>query len=244
MARLPDNDDRLLVVGATGTGKTVGGLYFLSQANFQDQPWLVIDTKRDENLNEINYTGFVSSPDQLPDEPGLYIYHGDVDNMAEIEAMLRACFNRENIGVYIDEGNAVHMGKPYSPALRLIMTQGRSKKIPVIINCQRPVWFDKFAISEAGFYQIFRLNSEDDKKSVANFIPPEIVDVVNTKLDPFTSIYYDVKRNEAVILDPLPMAGESISLIDERLELIEELNEAAKVSIQPALSVQPKVTKV
>ena len=41
----------------------------------------------------------------------------------------------------------------------------------MITLSQRPVWLDPFILSEAEYYQVFRLNHKNDRKKVEEFIP-------------------------------------------------------------------------
>src|ERR1700751_6052757 len=88
--RFPKPTQRTVILGATGSGKSVFGLWVLSYMNFEDMPWVIVDYKGDDLLEEIledhNWKvtrnrvvrGFnspikeISPTDPVPKKPGLY----------------------------------------------------------------------------------------------------------------------------------------------------------------------------
>jgi hypothetical protein len=58
---------------------------------------------------------------------------------------------QENTGIYIDEG---YMLGVRNPALNACLTQGRSKRIEMMILSQRPVWMSKFVFSESNYLRL------------------------------------------------------------------------------------------
>lgn len=202
--RLPNEKQRTVIIGRTGSGKTVAGVWHLSQRNWDEMPWIIFDYKGDELIASFDPTE-IDIDGKLPTEPGLYVVRplADVDDEA-VEKFLWAIKNRGNIGIYIDEGYMLpNNGK--SIAMRAIQTQGRSLRIPTIILSQRPVWMDRFIFSEADFYQVFHLNDKRDRRTIGSFMPAE----ANKNLPEFHSYYYDVGKDQLVILGPVP-TGEDL----------------------------------
>ena len=109
------------------------------------------------------------------------------------------------------------------PALQAILTQGRSKHIPMIILSQRPMWLTRFAISESDYYQVFQLNDRDDRDRIKSFIPTDLeywmMTQVNNppRLPKFHSLWYDVGRNELVVMQPVPDDNFILSLFERQL---------------------------
>lgn len=206
MARLPNNSQRLVNVGSTGTGKTVAGLWHLSQRNFSPSdpdgmPWIMVDQKGDALIATL---GAVEIPYKngrypLPEKPGLYVVRPLPIEAHELamEGLLWDVWARENVGLYIDEGYMFAKSR----ALNSIYTQGRSKHIPVITNSQRPVWLSRFTFSEADFFQVFRLNDVRDVDSIRTMLPelPK-----RYQLKPYHSLYYDVAENQLTTFSPVP----------------------------------------
>lgn len=235
---LPGYNQRLLVVGKTGSGKTVAGGFHLSQMDFDIKPWIVIDFKGDPMLAAINYTGFLSPEDPPPIEPGLYIVRFRIDQQAELETMLWRVYNQGNVGLFVDEGYMIGEQNSFSKAFRGILTQGRSKNIPVIINSQRPVWLDVFTKSEANRMQVFHLNGEDDRKSMMKFLPSDQVDL-EKRLANYHSVYYDIDADVAIELGPVPPPEQTVRLINERLAKLQQSQYADVIVPTPSTS-RPK----
>ena len=202
--QLPNETQRIVIVGRNGTGKTQAGVWHLSKQNWQVMPWIVFNWKRDKLIEAIPGAQFIDL-ETLPQEPGVYIVTPTPDQGEQVDALLWAIWQQENIGVYVDEGYMLANGRQYSPAYRAIQTQGRSKHIPTITLSQRPVALDRFVFSETNFYQVFALNDKNDRKRISEWIPDYDP---NENLPKFHSWYYDVDNNELAILQPVPKARE------------------------------------
>lgn len=210
--RLPNDSQRAVIIGATGSGKTVAGMWHLSMRDYDIKPWLAFDFKDDENLNAIPRAVHMTCSDPLPEQPGIYIVHVMPDD-PNLSPMFQRIWMHQRMGVYIDEG---YMIGQHDSWYRALLTQGRSREIPIITLSQRPVWMDRFVFSEAEFFQVFRLNDVRDIRSVQAFIPYDIT----KRLPEYHSYYYDVKRNELVVLQPVPDVDALLSRFDLRLEKI------------------------
>lgn len=226
----PGPTDRILIVGRTGSGKSVAGLFHLSRANFHEQPWVIIDSKGEEEFTKIR--GAVDwDMSSVPSKPGLYIIRPLPDETEALEAFLWKVHQRGQIGLFVDEGYMVAPTRPPSRAFRAILTQGRSLRIPVIINSQRPKWIEPFAISEATFYQVFHLNDRKDRERIQEFIDRDRIDL-HQRLPNYHSVYHDVKADDTRVLNPVRPAEKSIELIEKRLDVINNTqNSIARRSI-------------
>lgn len=198
---LPGRSDRLVVIGRNGSGKTQAAAHWLSGKDFTREAWVMVNTKGDELLNEIaGFDGVKTITLQdTPGKTGLYMVR-PLPNDDALEAFLWRIWAREKCGIYVDEG---YMIGRFNRAFNALLTQGRSKKIPMIILAQRPSWLSQFVFSEATYYQVFHLNSEDDRKTVAGFVPLDRK-TRNERLPDFHSLWYEVKSDTMVRFSPVP----------------------------------------
>jgi hypothetical protein len=205
---LPNDTQRQLILGKNGSGKTRAAVYNLSKRNLTSGTWVVLNHKREELINSIDGAEFIDDLNWVPKKPGLYIYQPlPVSDNDAVTAFMWKLYERERIGLYIDEG---YMIDQKDAAMQAILTQGRSKRIPTIILSQRPVWLSRFAVSESEFFQIFQLTDERDRKTIRSFVPFNLEEIMKTevnqapKLPLYHSIWYNSNNNQLVMLKPVP----------------------------------------
>ena len=212
--RWPNDTERTLMIGRTGSGKTTAALYQLSMKNWERKPWVVFDTKGDKDIGVIGRMEGVKhiKITEQPSDNGLFIVRPLPNQDDEINDFLWRIHTRNNVGLYFDEGYMV--GKP--DALNALLTQGRSKHIPIIMNTQRPTWLSRFCFTESDYFQVFALTDRDDRKSVQRFIPEERADL-EERLPPYHSIWYDVKSDRVFKFKPTPPSEQIIEGFRTRL---------------------------
>lgn len=231
--RAPEDTHRTLVLGRTGTGKSQSALDLLSNQNFDEMPWVIIDYKGedlvadmllDNGWKKVKRKGrqvLVSShnspikeltfDDKLPKKPGLYYLHPrpKLDDAA-MEEWLFKVHAKGDMGLFIDEGYAMpNYGD--SPAFTMILTQGRSLHIPVICLYQRPVWMSRFAVAQADFIRVFKQGDIRDVKTVNNYcgaakLPngEKLGPMQINSLPNYYSLWHDVGRGDTAVLLPAP----------------------------------------
>lgn len=209
--RLPNNTHRTAVIGRTGSGKTQFGAWLLAHAPFDRQPYVMVDYKGDELLGSIDRVREIGTKD-VPKHPGLYVIRPLPSDENAVENWLWKIWQKERVGLYVDEGYAL----PDKGAFQAILTQGRSKRLPVICLTQRPTWVSRFVFSEADFYAVFHLNDHRDRLTVQSFTPRERMDLKN-RLPDYSSYWYDVGRDNVYQMQPVPDADTIVEMIDDRL---------------------------
>jgi hypothetical protein len=210
------------VLGKTGSGKTQASLWHLSQHDLMATPWLLLDFKKEPMIGRI--PGIVTvdmEAEQLPEDAGLMRVSPQPGQEEEVTALLWQVWERENMGVFLDEA---YMVSARNDALNALITQGRSKHIPMIICSQRPAWVSRFVLSEAEFIQVFQLNDARDRDTVKGFLPASVD--IERRLPDYCSYYYDVGADDVLVLRPVP---EETVIMDALAEqLLEEIPEETK----------------
>ena len=196
--RLPDDSQRITIIGKTGSGKTQGAAWMLSNRSYTTKPWIILDFKRDDLLNQIPHLQEMKVDAAIPKKAGIYIVHPNPDEVDAVESLLWRIWERENVGLFIDEG---YMIPSRSAAFQSILTQGRSKRIPVIMLTQRPTWVTRFAFSEADFIQLYKLTDERDQKTVKQFMP---LPIERPLPKDYYSFWWDNGRNYRAVMSPVP----------------------------------------
>lgn len=207
--RLPNNTQRLAIMGRTGSGKTVLGFWALSHANFDRKPWVIIDYKHDKHLNSIPRLEEIDLKDRVPKQAGLYIVHPTPNQKEDIDAFLWKIWEKENTGVFIDEAFVI----PDSEGFDAILTQGRSKHIPIIALTQRPKFITKFVFTEADFFAVFHLQWSKDRAHVMEFVPADL----REELPKHHSYWHDVGHNSTFVLKPVPDPDSILDRFHSRL---------------------------
>ena len=215
--RLPTSQQRIAVVGRTGSGKTVAGLWHLSNANYLSMPWVIIDFKTDEHINSIERAQYITTKDTAK-RPGIYIVQPEPDD-EDLEDFLTRIWQRGRTGVYVDEGYMMSENKGVERRFRTLLTQGRSKHIPMIVLSQRPAWISRFVFSESDFFQIFHLNDDRDVQTVSSFLPRGAY----KRLPDYHSVYYDVNKDALDYLSPVPDTDTILADIDSKLRPVRKV---------------------
>jgi hypothetical protein len=194
----PNDTERLAIVGTTGSGKTHAALWHLARRNYDEKPWVVYDWKLDEFINSLpgSFELDVNAP--APEHPGLYIVHPIPDDDDEaVDRQMTEIWKAEDIGVFVDEGHMVARG---NKGFRKLLTQGRSKHIPMIVASQRPVWLDRFVLSESEYKQVFRLQHSGDIDKMEEYVPFDLSRMLQKRW----SYYYDAAENKLDVMRPVP----------------------------------------
>jgi hypothetical protein len=213
---LPDDTQRIVIIGRTGSGKTVIAVWHFSNANWDQMPWIVYDFKRDSLIGQISELPGVEiiGMDTVPRKPGIYIVQPHPDDVPQVTAQMAGIWQQQNTGVFVDEGYMVCGPANPNKWFRTLLTQGRSLHIPMIVLTQRPVWLDRFVFSEADFYQVLALNHSGDRAKINEYIPHNI----SRKLPKYHSYYHDVAEGETMIVKPVPTGDEILEVFRSRLE--------------------------
>jgi hypothetical protein len=194
-----ERDQRALVVGRTGSGKSE-----LVRALLADEKWIaVVDPKRDFWLpDEVE----VDSPadfrraldEQVRAEPYKPIVYRPTPELlmdsGAYDAIFRAVWERKNTRLYVDEVYRVLRGMQATPYYNALITQGRGLGISVIQSSQRPARIPVELLSESEHYIMFELRWEDDVDRMASLMGEAVEEPLTTEY----SFYYHYIRRPGV----------------------------------------------
>lgn len=227
MIRGPSDQQRVVCIGRTGSGKSHFAIALLSTRNFDEMPWIILDYKGEDLILDIlEATGkaikHLKVTDNPPKYPGLYYMKlmPQEDDEA-IKLFLRKVHKQGHIGLFVDEGYSLPQGR--ISMFDIILTQGRSLHIPVIVLYQRPAWMSRFAIAQADFFAVFEQNDERDLKITTQFIKPmkgknnQTISVFN-ELPEYYCLWYDVGKAKTDLLAPAPPREQIIEAFKKRLK--------------------------
>jgi len=199
---LPGASDRTVVIGPTGSGKTIGAAWILSRQRFDKRPWVALDFKNEELWD------LVGSPPMrdlklgaMPGKTGFYRMAVRPGQEDQLEDWLWKVWGKENIGLFVDEVSLI----PQKAAFKAILRQGRSKRIPVISCTQRPVDCDREVFSESQFRMFYGIEDPRDWLVIKGLFKHGDVE---KPLPPYWSYWYDAKNKTCLTLRPVPPPDE------------------------------------
>lgn len=206
---LPRITEKLSIIGRNGSGKTQAAAWILANGHFDKQPYVIIDYKYDELLNSIPRIKELGLNERIPKPPGLYIVHPLPSQTEEMEAYLERIWDREHVGVYVDEAHML----PSRGNFQALLTQGRSKRIPMLVLSQKPSWVTRFVFSEADHFLVFHLTDREDRKRVTQLTSLDL----DERLPQYHGRWYDVKEDAKYTLRPVPDRDTILSRFDDRM---------------------------
>jgi hypothetical protein len=238
--RFPGPADRLTVNGMTGSGKTTFAFWlFAESADFNKKPWVFIDYKGEPLLSAALSEKMAEEIPlkSLPKGPGVFVVRPDVRSGPEqVIDFLWRVYNAGHIGVFLDEATMIpelrglgNSGGPYQS----LLSQGRSKVIPVWTLAQRPAHVNKMVYSESNFSCAFKLKNDEDLDKL-------IKEAVSRKARNFETVWgddapdlhdpayahysrwYDEGINTCFLLRPVPPPDEILSILFDRVDRLKE----------------------
>jgi hypothetical protein len=210
--RFPSDTERHAIYGQTGSGKTVFGLWCLSRRSYHKMPWIILDTKGDPTIAKIPRLEEIDISAKVPKAAGLYVVRPTIDDFDDGVATdwLYEVWKRERTGIFIDETTQF---KPMDRGLRAILTQGRSKRIPVIMLSQQPAWVSRWMHSESEYKSYFYLDMPADIDRVRETMP----DYNPLALGPHESYWRSTPQRLVVKFGACPGEAEILETFDSRL---------------------------
>lgn len=166
-------NDRVLLSGKTGSGKTLFAMRMLAPV----KRLIVLDPKA--NLTDWN----LKTPNGRDwwrfgrGSNGRFRILPPIVNNAGLwyEQLFERLYDIGDLTLYIDEAYAIGSGQRPGAWLQALYTRGRELGIGIWAATQRPTWIPLFLISEADWLITFRLNLEDDRRRLATVCGDQVI---------------------------------------------------------------------
>ncbi len=183
-----ENNHRVFLAGKTGSGKTTLALFLL----YNIKRLILIDSKDD--LFDWNTEPFNRETKKaLLDNEPCRIRVVDREEALEV---LQLAYSVGNVIIYLDEVTALI--PPRSEPEQVftdIWTRGRSRNIGAWSTSQRPKSVPLVFMSESEHYFMFRLNLEDDRKRMKEFMGEQVLTPIP---DSHGFYYYNIFSNKVI----------------------------------------------
>jgi ABC-type dipeptide/oligopeptide/nickel transport system ATPase component len=195
--------EHVIIIGDTGTGKT----YLESKILPIRKHVILMRTKPDD----IKFDGFKKVTSQL--SIGAIPFGNDakkitrwmlqpklnsfVDQRQEINRTFQMAWVEGGWTIVVDECYYISNKLKLQDPLDMLLTQGRSKHITLVVGMQRPAWISRFSLSQATHAFIFRCEGRD-LKNLADALSPKIVKPVQ-ELTGHDFVYFNRATREVKI---------------------------------------------
>lgn len=200
-----NNDERVIFLGTTGSGKTVLAKHFLEQMNRV----LVIDPKHTFQLD--GYTRAKKLP--MFGKDFHIIYRPKLEDDDDLAELVYKLNKARNVTIYCDELSTV--SEMFSNTTRMladVARTGRERHVALWNSVQRPRWTPRIFFTEAEVIFQFNLRSAEDRAYISGFTSPDVLD----PLDKF-NFWYSRADEQGVILMMLDMARHGIIQVEQNL---------------------------
>lgn len=164
----PARDQRMAIIGQTGTGKSFLAKRLISKA----KNLAIIDPKRTFKYPDIPV--FDTPGAILKAKPKRFMYRPKpelLDNLNAYNEVYKYCYHMGDILVYTDDVVGILDVQKFPRYLRICYQMGREKNVSCICAFQRPAWLPRFLLSEVQKLCVFRLTMKDDIKKIQEIMP-------------------------------------------------------------------------
>lgn len=205
------DNERVLFVGKTGSGKTVLAKHFLQQINRV----MVVDPKHTFRLDGFHRTRrlpFISRDFKI-------IYRPRWEDDFALADLIYHMNKMRDCTIYIDELATLREQFPASTQMLAdVVRTGRERHVAVWSALQRPRWVPLVFLTEAEVMFQFNLRSGEDRRYMVTFMGPMVWDPIQ----PFEFWYARAEDDEPFLLR-LDLAKGGIIPVANAIERLEEV---------------------
>lgn len=205
------SNDRVFLVGKTGTGKSVAARTLVWE-HLKDVVYYDMTGEEEEHLNApvlrtLDDVERALFPPDDEDELTKFVYSPEVPTLEGFERLCELCYEHGNIHLIADELMAVYRtsngggSKPTTAHHLKILTNGRKRGVGMTGATQRPVNVPLEAISEAEHIFVFRLKLPKDRDTMTRVCGPAVDKVLD--LDRYEYYYDHDELDEPTRQEPL-----------------------------------------
>lgn len=167
-----NDDERVVFVGTTGSGKTVLAKHFLSMINRV----LVVDPKHTFKLD--GYKRARGLP--MFGKDFHVIYRPQWKDDGPLADLIYRMNRMRDVTIYIDELATVSEQFPQTTGILAdVARTGRERHVALWSALQRPRWTPRIFFTEAEVFFQFNLRSGEDRGYMSQFVGPEVLDQID-----------------------------------------------------------------
>lgn len=179
MLLFPKDDERVVFIGPTGSGKTTLARFMLSlQSDVVFVDFKHREHLRSDDLEAVDLGTLHSALDRASETGQRVVYRVPADhllpqNARQLDYVAKLALERGDTLLYYDDLVHVARGNDFferAPFYFLAVTTGREKHVRVWGSVQRPTWIPLVALSESDVRATFYLRATDDRKRVQSFM--------------------------------------------------------------------------
>lgn len=186
--------EHVIIIGDTGSGKT----YLESKLLDMRDHVIMIKTKPDD-ITFKGYRKIKKFGDIMDLKNSKFVLDSGFDPNLQhynIANTIALAWKQEGWTLGVDETYYWTSVLKLEKQLNMLLTQGRSKKLTLVVGMQRPAWISRFALSQATHAFIFRCEGRD-LTTLAQALSPKVVKPVED-LRGHDFVYFNRATREVV----------------------------------------------